>query len=139
MLVMTPAILCALLAESHITFADISLLIFDEAHHCTKKHPYADIMRRYHDLPAGTPRPKIFGMTASPVNTRAGTHDKMKKSIQELQDMMDARLKTVSDVTQVYNRIAPCSCTAFPCSKLARLTIRICIDFFRFTLAVLLY
>jgi endoribonuclease Dicer len=101
MLVMTPAILNALIAEGTVPFDAISLLIFDEAHHCTKNHPYADIMRKYHELPPGSDKPKIFGMTASPVNTRAGTHEKMKKNIQELQDMMDARLKTVSDVAQV--------------------------------------
>ena len=101
MLVMTPAILNALLSAGTVSFASISLLIFDEAHHCTKKHNYAEIMRKYHALPGGAPRPKIFGMTASPVNTRAGTHEKMKVNIKKLQELMDARIKTVSDIGQV--------------------------------------
>lgn len=85
MLVMTPAILSALISDGTVPFSSISLLIFDEAHHCTKKHPYANIMRKYHDLPEGSERPKIFGMTASPVNTKAGSTENMRKSIQQLQ------------------------------------------------------
>ena len=101
MLVMTPDILKMLIASGTVPFSAISLLIFDEAHHCTKNHPYANIMRQYHALAPGSDRPKIFGMTASPVNTRAGTHEKMKQNIRKLQEMLDARLKTVSDISEV--------------------------------------
>jgi superfamily II DNA/RNA helicase len=107
MLVMTPAILYNLIKDSIISFSAISLLIFDEAHHCTGSHPYADIMRKYHEVPATEAKPKIFGMTASPVNTKAGSDEKMRQSIQTLQQMMDARLKTVGDVAKVQARHFP--------------------------------
>ncbi|KZV94867.1 P-loop containing nucleoside triphosphate hydrolase protein [Exidia glandulosa HHB12029] len=47
---------------------DIGLLIFDEAHHALRGHPYNRIMREFYDpLPAGE-RPHILGLTASPMN-----------------------------------------------------------------------
>ena len=44
----------------------VSLLIFDECHHTRKNHAYNGIMREYYQCPDGQ-RPKIFGMTASPI------------------------------------------------------------------------
>lgn len=55
--------------------SDISLLVFDEAHHAIGKHPYNMIMKNhYFDLPSRTPvdtfashaRPVVLGLTASP-------------------------------------------------------------------------
>lgn len=54
---------------------DISLIVFDEAHHAVDKHPYNLIMKVfYFDLPPRTEdasvddrvRPMILGLTASP-------------------------------------------------------------------------
>jgi endoribonuclease Dicer len=41
-------------------------MIFDECHHARKNHPYNGIMREYKETPL-TDRPKVFGMTASPI------------------------------------------------------------------------
>ena len=55
--------------------SDIGLLVFDEAHHATGKHPYNMIMKHhYFDLPPRTKssnstprvRPMVLGLTASP-------------------------------------------------------------------------
>ena len=54
---------------------DIGLLVFDEAHHATGKHPYNMIMKNhYFDLPPRSAssdpnvpvRPIVLGLTASP-------------------------------------------------------------------------
>lgn len=86
--VCTADILKECLMHSFISMGDINLLIFDEAHHAKKDHAYARfvfpgpsnpgsvltfdrIMKDFyitHDDPAR--RPKIFGMTASPVDAR---------------------------------------------------------------------
>ena len=46
--------------------AQVSLLIFDECHHTRKNHAYNGIMRECYQCPVDQ-RPKIFGMTASPI------------------------------------------------------------------------
>ena len=40
--------------------------MFDECHHTRKNHAYNGIMREYFQIAEGC-RPKVFGMTASPI------------------------------------------------------------------------
>ncbi|KAJ7043100.1 hypothetical protein C8F04DRAFT_1287110 [Mycena alexandri] len=64
--VMTPQIFLNLITHSLWTITKVSLIIFDECHHARKNHPYNGIMREYFEVAVAS-RPKIFGMTASPV------------------------------------------------------------------------
>ncbi|KAF9009493.1 type III restriction enzyme [Cyathus striatus] len=64
--VMTPQIFLNLITHSLWRIDKVSLMVFDECHHARKSHPYNSIMREYfHVNPIS--RPKIFGMTASPI------------------------------------------------------------------------
>lgn len=69
--VSTPQILLDALRHGYVRLGrDISLLIFDEAHHATSKHPYNEIMKSFYmPLPntSGEVRPAILGLTASPI------------------------------------------------------------------------
>ncbi|PCH38586.1 hypothetical protein WOLCODRAFT_88179 [Wolfiporia cocos MD-104 SS10] len=65
-LVMTAQIFLNILTHSHWSLDKVSLMVFDECHHTRKNHAYNGIMREYFQLPAGK-RPKVFGMTASPI------------------------------------------------------------------------
>ena len=49
-------------------FLKVSLLVIDEVHHARGGHPYARILTEHyaHCLPESE-RPKIFGLTASPI------------------------------------------------------------------------
>jgi endoribonuclease Dicer len=68
----------------------ISLMVFDECHHTRKNHPYNGIMREYFQIPAKR-RPKIFGMTASPVwNPKDAV-----TSLATLEHSLDAKLIAV--------------------------------------------
>jgi ERCC4-related helicase len=68
----------------------LSLCIFDEAHHCTKKHASNMIMQQFYK-PAKTskqPVPRILGLSASPViNAKAG-------GLEALEANMDAHAIT---------------------------------------------
>ncbi|KAG6831233.1 hypothetical protein H0H92_012030 [Tricholoma furcatifolium] len=64
--VMTAQIFLNLLTHSLWSIDRVSLLVFDECHHTRKNHPYNKIMREYFQTPPAH-RPKIFGMTASPI------------------------------------------------------------------------
>ena len=75
-MVTTPQVLLDALRHGYIKLGrDISLLVFDEAHHAVDNHPYNRIMQEfYFDLPSRTPnsiidtmRPCILGLTASPI------------------------------------------------------------------------
>ncbi len=49
--------------SDHISLADVSLLVFDEAHRATGEYSYAFIAKQYH---AKAKFPRILGLTASP-------------------------------------------------------------------------
>ena len=70
----------------------MSLLIFDECHHARKNHPYNGILREYAQLPPSR-RPKIFGMTASPI---WNPHNP-QASIQELEMNMHSKVVGVHE------------------------------------------
>ncbi|EFC44666.1 hypothetical protein NAEGRDRAFT_48963 [Naegleria gruberi] len=85
-IVSTPQILLNALQSQIISFEDILLLVFDEAHHATKDHPYVKLMRDYyHNNKPIDPSllaynfnflkdrqpielPKILGLTATPAS-----------------------------------------------------------------------
>ncbi|WEW60952.1 Dicer-like protein 1 [Emydomyces testavorans] len=69
-IVCTAEVLHQCLLHSFVKMEKINLLIFDEAHHAKKDHPYARIVKDFYLKEAGSKRPKIFGMTASPVDAK---------------------------------------------------------------------
>lgn len=70
-IVCTPDVLKTCLSCSFIPMRQINLLVFDEAHHAKKGHAYAQIIKDFYLTQADEhSRPRIFGMTASPVDAR---------------------------------------------------------------------
>eukprot|EP00742_Colponemidia_sp_Colp-10_P010004 GILJ01010952.1.p1 GENE.GILJ01010952.1~~GILJ01010952.1.p1 ORF type:complete len:1506 (+),score=221.30 GILJ01010952.1:95-4612(+) len=89
-LVMTPAILVRMLSRNYINIAMTSLLLFDECHHCTKNHPYSQILTYYRRVPLED-RPRVFGMTASPVKIRTQPdYSSLLKEIFKLEQNMES-------------------------------------------------
>lgn len=79
-MVSTPQVFLDALRHGYIIMGrDISLLIFDEAHHAVDNHPYNRIMKEFYlKLPPRPPsasgfgsntivRPSVLGLTASPI------------------------------------------------------------------------
>ncbi|KAI1783424.1 hypothetical protein LXA43DRAFT_1187033 [Ganoderma leucocontextum] len=90
--VMTAQILLNLLTHSHLAMNKISLLVFDECHHTRKNHAYNGIMREYFQTGVEG-RPKVFGMTASPIwNPKNAT-----ESLTTLERNLDAKVIAVKD------------------------------------------
>ncbi|KAL9000121.1 MAG: hypothetical protein Q9169_001196 [Polycauliona sp. 2 TL-2023] len=91
----TAEILHQCLMRSFISMEQINLLIFDEAHHAKKNHPYARIIKDYYITEDDrTKRPKVFGMTASPVDVRSD----FGKSAKELEVMLHCQIATTADL-----------------------------------------
>lgn len=102
-IVCTAALLSHCLHHSFITMDRINLLIFDEAHHAKKNHVYARIIKDFYIHEEDpTRRPKIFGMTASPVDSKVD----VRKASTELETLLHCRIATASDpaVMQYMNR-----------------------------------
>lgn len=73
--VSTYGVLYDALCHGFVTMRKLSLCIFDEAHHCTKKHASNMIMQQFYrpTKSAGQSVPRILGLSASPVmNAKAG-------------------------------------------------------------------
>lgn len=95
-IICTAEILYQCLWRSFIRLDQINLLIFDEAHHAKKNHPYARIIKDFYITEADlSKRPRVFGMTASPVDVRSDfTH-----AAKELEAMLHCQIATAADLT----------------------------------------
>lgn len=70
----------------------VSLMVFDECHHTRKNHAYNGIMREYFQWPLEQ-RPRVFGMTASPIwNPRDAV-----ESLATLERNLDAKVIAVRE------------------------------------------
>ncbi|KAJ3318342.1 hypothetical protein HDU76_000861, partial [Blyttiomyces sp. JEL0837] len=96
-LVMTPAIFESLLRRAYISIDQVNLLIFDECHHARKNAAYNQIMSLYYTSCPVERRPKIFGMTASPVSS----NNESQTSIRQLEANLCSRAVTVEDLQDV--------------------------------------
>ncbi|PXF48751.1 Endoribonuclease Dicer-like [Gracilariopsis chorda] len=98
-LVMTAQLLLNILRHGIISMDHIALLIVDEVHHATRNHPYSRIfVEFYHTLPPDQ-RPRVFGMTATPVKRKSAASSELscQTAICALEATLDAKIVTVSD------------------------------------------
>ncbi|KAF2026396.1 dicer-like protein 1 [Setomelanomma holmii] len=105
-IVCTAQVLLECMMHSFITMARINLLIFDEAHHAKANHPYACVMKDYyvHELDLSK-RPRIFGMTASPVDVRGQSADHVREAARQLEELLHAKIATTTDRMLASNSI----------------------------------
>ena len=117
-IVCTAQILLQCLREGYIRMVDINLLIFDEAHHTKKNHPYACIVKEFYIAENNVEnRPRIMGTTASPVDTIGDTND----AALQLEQLLNSEIVTAStdevapkseDRLVIYKRPPANPCTA---------------------------
>lgn len=105
--VCTAEVLVQCLMHSFISMAQINLLIFDEAHHAKNNHPYARIMKDYYlqDLDISK-RPRVFGMTASPVDVKGLSPEHIKQAASDLETLLHAKIATISEGTLASNNLS---------------------------------
>jgi endoribonuclease Dicer len=91
-IVCTPQIFYNCLAHAYIFMDQCSLLIIDECHHARKKHPLnTTLLHFYHSIGSGRTRPKILGLTASPIWNPVNP----LKSLEELESNLQASIIAV--------------------------------------------
>ncbi|KAK3903921.1 dicer-like protein 1 [Staphylotrichum tortipilum] len=93
-IVCTADILYHCLTHSFVRMDQINLLVFDEAHHAKKNHPYARIIKDFYaEVEDKDRRPRILGMTASPVDAEIDP----KIAAAELEGLLHSQIATVTD------------------------------------------
>ena len=104
LLVMTSQILLNLMADDCcvLRISDISVLVFDEAHHCLGNHSYNQIMRDFYQVTANRFKPLVLALTASPAGT-----DKLDTTVNRLENLLSnlcacARMPVVSRDLELY-------------------------------------
>ncbi|PVG02206.1 hypothetical protein CPB86DRAFT_614430 [Serendipita vermifera] len=96
-LVMTPQIFLNILRHAHWNMNQVSMIVFDEVHNCKGRSPEAQIMvDHYHTLDPTRERPKILGLTASPIFNVKNPADALQK-IERLTDSKVFVVKTKVD------------------------------------------
>ena len=96
MIVCTAEILNQCLSHSYITMKQINLLIFDEAHHAKKNHAYARIIKDYYLTETEeASRPRVFGMTASPIDAKID----VAQAASELETLLHSLIATTLDAS----------------------------------------
>ncbi|KAI7788663.1 RNase3 domain-containing protein [Diaporthe eres] len=90
LVVTTHQVLLDALLHGFVQISSLALIIFDEAHNCTKRHPGSRIMREFYQESKGkgNPVPHVLGLTASPV-VRADI-----SSLEELENTLDATCRS---------------------------------------------
>lgn len=85
LLVMTSQILLNLMADDCpvLRMSDISVMVFDEAHHCLGNHSYNQIMRDFYKKTSDRYKPLVLALTASPAGT-----DKLDTTITNLETLL---------------------------------------------------
>ncbi|ETI20103.1 hypothetical protein G647_08137 [Cladophialophora carrionii CBS 160.54] len=130
--VSTPAILQQALNHGFVAIKGISLLIFDEAHHCVKDSSMNAIMR-HHYHPKLTPEtlhelPHVLGLSASPIT-------KKRDEVADLENNLNAKCKSpllqLEEYTTFVNMPEPLVLTHSPTPHhssdlLDRLTATVC-------------
>ena len=72
-----------------VRLSDVSVLVFDEAHHCQGNHPYNQIMSFYQAI-RNRFKPVVLGLSASPAGD--STVDRTKEMLQELLDNLQSEI-----------------------------------------------
>ena len=78
----------------------LNLLVVDECHYCSGEHGYSTIMKNfYHRLPVEK-RPRVLGLTASPlVNVKIDVDDeKLGQMLDGLEQTMDSSIASLSQI-----------------------------------------
>lgn len=103
-IVCTAEILYKCLHHSYIQMSQINLLVFDEAHHTKKRHPYARIIKDFYTEAEAKGRfPRIFGMTASPVD---GAQSDMYRAAEELEGLLRSQIVTAANPNRLRGKMS---------------------------------
>jgi superfamily II DNA or RNA helicase len=77
-----------------------NLLILDECHNCTGNSAYASIMRNHYHTTKTEDKPRVMGLTASPlINVKKNHSDEqLRKELANFEKLMDAKIVSLENI-----------------------------------------
>ncbi|KAL1418945.1 hypothetical protein MTO96_005486 [Rhipicephalus appendiculatus] len=94
-LVMTPDVFKVIIHHGFLKMSRVNLLILDECHRAVKQHTYREVMRCM-DVLEPHERPRVLGLTASVINSKATEHQ-VERKVHDLEMALHSRVLTVSN------------------------------------------
>ncbi|KAL3188582.1 hypothetical protein MRX96_022587 [Rhipicephalus microplus] len=94
-LVMTPDVFKLIIHHGFLKMSRVNLLILDECHRAVKQHTYREVMRCM-DVLEPHERPRVLGLTASVINSKATEHQ-VERKVHDLEMALHSRVLTVSN------------------------------------------
>ena len=81
-----------------VNMSKFNLLVIDECHYATGNHAYSVIMKKFYHTTPKDERPRVLGLTASPLVNVKATHsdDHLKHMLGSLEQILDSTLVSIS-------------------------------------------
>jgi len=105
-LVMTPQFFLNGLRRGYIRLEKISLIVFDECHHCKGNFAYNHIMQEFYHRPlkANAEKPQILGLTATPITVTKDVQSyEIEAKLLEICNNLDSNFCTLDDINDTAN------------------------------------
>ncbi len=93
-----PQVFLDALQHGFYNIEDVNLIVMDECHHCSKKHPYAQIMDYVHRSQLKD-KPRFLGLTASVVTEKV-SREKFVKLKEEVEERTKAKVITTENLDE---------------------------------------
>lgn len=100
-LVATCQIVLDIIRHGYITLDQLNLIVFDECHNATKKHPMSQLMSLYQRVPSGA-KPRIIGLSGSLLSTYVKSTTVMS-DLESLERTFHAVITTVGSTSEFVN------------------------------------
>ncbi|KAH8257984.1 hypothetical protein KR038_003610, partial [Drosophila bunnanda] len=100
-LVGTAQVILDMFAQRYLELGSVSIVIIDECHHGTGRHPYREFMRLFLCVGQNQKLPRVVGLTG--VLVKGNEIKQVAKKLQELETTFRGKIITVSDLKEVEN------------------------------------
>eukprot|EP00026_Physarum_polycephalum_P000609 Phypoly_transcript_00610.p1 GENE.Phypoly_transcript_00610~~Phypoly_transcript_00610.p1 ORF type:complete len:1355 (+),score=197.41 Phypoly_transcript_00610:131-4195(+) len=128
-IVCTAKIMENLLHTGYVTMDRVNLVIFDECHNAVGNSPYNSIMKNFYFTTPPAQRPKILGLTASPINSGLEYNEsKINKILRTLEGTLDAQVVTATNKEELLKYVPVASeqlCEYDPCPVAEEVLLRL--------------
>ncbi|KAL5292593.1 Dcr-2.2 family protein [Megaselia abdita] len=107
-LVLTTQVLLDCIRHLFISLKDFNLLIFDECHHTTKKHPMHQLMEQFQYVSDKSKLPRVIGLTG--VLIKSAKESSILNDLDKLESIFCGKIITVESMNEYKNVLVYSTC-----------------------------